>query len=64
MRNEPDHSAQDKKSPTILREVRQVLQGQCDSATLSFQKFPDIKPVKLNEVTKFCQDVENCKKNI
>lgn len=64
MRNEPDHSAQDKKTPTILREVRQALQGQCDSATLDFQKFPNIQNLKLPEITEYCKKVENCKKNI
>ena len=56
-----DHSNQNKQTATIPREVRLVLQGKCDSVTLNFQKFPDIKTLKMPEITQFCKDAEECK---
>ena len=57
-----DHSAQNRKTPTIPQNIRVLLAGKCDSATLSLQKFPDVgKNQKNPELLAFCRDVENSK---
>lgn len=51
--------------PTMPRQVRELLTGQCDSVTLDLQKFPDLTDrVKKAELQAFCQKVKNCKKYI
>ena len=49
---------------TIPLQIRSLLNGRCDSATLSLQKFPDLtKKKKFKELSEFCSEVEACKKN-
>ena len=51
--------------PAIPAQVRILLEGRCDSATLDLQKFPDLSERKKNaELCEFCKKVENSKKYI
>ena len=63
MNNSFNRDNQNRQTPTIPREVRELLGGKCDSATLDLQKFPDISAKKkFNELSEFCRSVENSKK--
>ena len=51
--------------PPILRQVRELLAGHCDSVTLDLQKFPDVgRKKKAKELNDFCRQVESSKKHV
>ena len=56
--------------PTIPCQVMVLLNGQCDSATLELQKFPDLNKTRLDKreamdyLQKFCKQVENSKRHL
>lgn len=58
-----NNNSQNKATPVIPREVRQLLQGRCDSPTLNLQKFPTsvgtrTTPKELQEVCKLCENTK------
>lgn len=61
-----NNSSQNKATPVIPREVRQLLQGRCDSPTLNLQKFPTTvgTRAKPEELREFCKLCENTKQQI
>lgn len=51
--------------PPILRQVRELRAGHCDSVTLDLQKFPDVgRKKKAKELTDFCRQVESSKRHV
>lgn len=65
MSNTFSYDNQNRQTPTIPRNVRELLQGRSDSATLDLQKFPELqKDQKEPELKEFCRSVEKSKQFI
>lgn len=65
MNNAFNNNNQNTQTPTIPRNIRELLNGRVDSVTLDLQKFPDLRQKQKNpELQDFCRRVERSKQFI